>query len=78
MFQVALACGQDATCQKWLGCAQACNQMSPPTVGCFQACDAMYAGAQALFDPVYTCTCNKCGNECSSSDPCAHGMDGGP
>jgi hypothetical protein len=38
----------------------------------------MYAGAQALFDPVYTCTCNKCGNECSSSDPCAHGMDGGP
>jgi len=77
-LQQAAPCAQDATCQKWLGCAQACNNGSPPTASCFQACDAMYASASTLFNPVYTCTCTSCGTQCSASDPCAHGMDGGP
>jgi hypothetical protein len=76
--QVALACGQDATCMPWLTCTNACNQANPPMVSCFQACDAMYASAKAKYDPVYACACSMCATQCASGDPCAHGMDGGP
>ena len=72
------ACALDATCLKWLGCVAPCNMASPPVVSCFQACDTMYASAHTLYDPVYACTCNKCGTECAASDACQHGMDGGP
>jgi hypothetical protein len=74
----AVPCFMDMTCSKWLQCAQACNQASPPTPTCFQACDAMYPSAKALYDPVYTCACSSCATQCVDSNPCAHGMDGGP
>jgi hypothetical protein len=71
-------CGLDSTCLGWAGCINACNSESPPTASCFQTCDATYASASALYDPVYVCTCSMCGTECATSDPCDHGMDGGP
>jgi hypothetical protein len=59
-------------------CANTCNSAMPPMNSCFQMCDSMYASAKALYDPVYTCTCSKCATQCASSNPCEHGMDGGP
>lgn len=71
-LQQAAACFMDATCSQWLTCLQGCaNQPNPPP-NCSSDCDAQYPGAAQLYQPLYSCTCNKCMNECATIDPCSH------
>jgi hypothetical protein len=73
-----IACAQDATCQGWLACANACNSASPQVPSCYAACDMTYASASAEFAPIYACGCTNCATQCAGGDPCAYGQDGGP
>jgi hypothetical protein len=63
----SFACGQNQTCQQWLGCVGQCEQAQPPDPACPPACDAQFPGAKALFDPLYTCAW-----ACAGLDPCNH------
>ena len=53
------ACAANPECDAWFTCAHGCD--SPD---CFTACDTQHAGASALFEPVYDCTCTHCDDLC--------------
>jgi hypothetical protein len=74
--QQGLACFQDMTCQKWLGCIQMTCMYGDEA--CYEMCDAMYSAAENLYTPIYACSCSKCAGQCTALNPCAHGLDGGP
>lgn len=67
----AFTCAQDAMCGQWLQCIQGCFQGPNPS-GCADKCDITYPGAASKYQPIYSCTCGKCLNECSALDPCSH------
>jgi hypothetical protein len=71
------ACGANMACQGWLGCVGACQQGSQGPQ-CYFSCDMQFAGAAALYNPVYACSCSSCSTACSAIDPCAHVPDAGP
>jgi hypothetical protein len=54
------ACAADATCVDWGGCVGGCT-----TPNCYAACDAQFAGASALYEPLYGCLCTSCGEVCA-------------
>jgi hypothetical protein len=66
------ACAQNQQCMGWLGCVGQCT-----TPACATQCDQQFAGASALYQPVYSCTCLNCQGPCGLTDPCAHVVDGG-
>jgi hypothetical protein len=64
-FFQAASCQQSADCAPWLTCIQGCSDAA-----CAEMCDQQYPNAKPLYDPVYTCACNSCMNECAALDPC--------
>lgn len=55
----ASSCKADPTCTSWLSCTEACT-----TPSCFEQCDEDHASAASLFNPVYGCMCQYCGELC--------------
>jgi hypothetical protein len=72
-----VGCFQSTTCMPWGQCALGCFQGNQAP-GCFAACDAQHRNAKANYDTIYSCLCASGSMQCASTDPCVHGMDGGP